>query len=279
MRGVLQALLFAMLTACAGTESLGRLGVEITDTGIEVGRSSGAFIAAWKDERTLVFSEVIDPSWYVKYGESRFPGESLQIVFYNVISKKKEVYRPGRLACFRNGRIAYYLRIPDPAKSGELKQVLYVGELGKEQLIQKTMEIRLNEFDCDMREVVPGRTYGYLMEYLKREDGYIDGGKAFPGELQYRTPAVWYGFMWRGISRSEHDRDLGIAGLEVLVFDLSNNELMAVRRNFLRVSISSRGLRVNWQIGKKCMEVKEDLHAKVLKPINPYVNIRVEKIQ
>lgn len=88
-----------------------------------------------------------------------------------------------------------------------------------------------------------------------------------------------YGFMWRGISRSEHDRDLGIAGLEVLVFDLSNNELMAVRRNFLRVSISSRGLRVNWQIGKKCMEVKEDLHAKVLKPINPYVNIRVEKIQ
>ena len=41
-----------------------------------------------------------------------------------------------------------------------------------------------------------------------------------------------YGFMWRGIERP-HDRELGIAGGEVIVLDLQTNEILGVRRGFL----------------------------------------------
>lgn len=41
-----------------------------------------------------------------------------------------------------------------------------------------------------------------------------------------------YGFTWRGIERP-HDRDLGIAGGELIVLDLQTNEILAVRRGFL----------------------------------------------
>ena len=43
-----------------------------------------------------------------------------------------------------------------------------------------------------------------------------------------------YGFTWRGITRP-HDRELGIAGGEVHRFDLQTNEVLAVRRGYLRV--------------------------------------------
>jgi hypothetical protein len=41
-----------------------------------------------------------------------------------------------------------------------------------------------------------------------------------------------YGFTWRGIERP-HDRELGIAGGELIVLDLQTNELLGVRRGFL----------------------------------------------
>lgn len=41
-----------------------------------------------------------------------------------------------------------------------------------------------------------------------------------------------YGFTWRGIERP-HDRELGIAGGELIVLDLQTNEILAVRRGFL----------------------------------------------
>jgi hypothetical protein len=42
-----------------------------------------------------------------------------------------------------------------------------------------------------------------------------------------------YGYTWRGISRS-HDRELGIAGGELIVMDLEKNEVLAVKRGFIR---------------------------------------------
>jgi hypothetical protein len=41
-----------------------------------------------------------------------------------------------------------------------------------------------------------------------------------------------YGFAWRGIERP-HDRELGIAGGELIVLDLQANEILAIRRGFL----------------------------------------------
>lgn len=42
-----------------------------------------------------------------------------------------------------------------------------------------------------------------------------------------------YGFTWRGVSRP-HDRELGIAGGELIVFDLETHEVLGLRRGYAR---------------------------------------------
>lgn len=42
-----------------------------------------------------------------------------------------------------------------------------------------------------------------------------------------------YGYTWRGIRRP-HDRELGIVGGELIVMDMLSNEVLAVRRGFIR---------------------------------------------
>lgn len=79
-----------------------------------------------------------------------------------------------------------------------------------------------------------------------------------------------YGFTWRGIERP-HDRELGIAGGELIVLDLQNNEILAIRRGFLlsgKVLDSPTG--IFWLGAAACplnevWSTKEFLH-KVLKP-------------
>lgn len=44
-------------------------------------------------------------------------------------------------------------------------------------------------------------------------------------------PTSTYGYTWRGIKRP-HDRELGIAGGELIVLNLETNEILGVRRNF-----------------------------------------------
>lgn len=80
-----------------------------------------------------------------------------------------------------------------------------------------------------------------------------------------------YGFTWRGIERP-HDRELGIAGGELIVLDLQTNEILALRRGFLRsgeVLDSPTG--IFWLGAQACpprpvWATKEFLH-KVLKPL------------
>lgn len=54
-------------------------------------------------------------------------------------------------------------------------------------------------------------------------------------QRQYsELPKSRYGFTWRGIQRP-HDRELGIAGGELIVLDLETNEILAIRRGFARL--------------------------------------------
>jgi hypothetical protein len=79
-----------------------------------------------------------------------------------------------------------------------------------------------------------------------------------------------YGYTWRGIARP-HDRELGIAGGEIIILDLQANEVLAVRRGYLRTTnIRETGGRVWWLGGHSCpsnMPGREEtfIH-KVLKP-------------
>ena len=46
------------------------------------------------------------------------------------------------------------------------------------------------------------------------------------------TPTAQYGFTWRGIKRP-HDREMGIAGGELIVLDLKTHEVLGIRRGFV----------------------------------------------
>ena len=70
--------------------------------------------------------------------------------------------------------------------------------------------------------------------------------------LRFSTLKSRYGYTWRGIKRP-HDRELGIAGSELIIFDLQSNEILAVRRGFVR----SGGVRnnltgVGWLTAPSC---------------------------
>lgn len=61
-----------------------------------------------------------------------------------------------------------------------------------------------------------------------------------------------YGYTWRGIDRS-HDRELGIAGGELIVLDLKTNEVLAVRRGYMRTGFVRNNLTgVWWLTGPSC---------------------------
>lgn len=82
-----------------------------------------------------------------------------------------------------------------------------------------------------------------------------------------------FGYTWRGINHP-HERELGIVGGELIVFDLQSNEILAVRRGFIKgdVDLDSvfaiRG--IAWE--KRCPSYAPDEQIKfilnVLKPLS-----------
>jgi hypothetical protein len=83
-----------------------------------------------------------------------------------------------------------------------------------------------------------------------------------------------FGYIWRGIARP-HDRELGIAGGELIVLDTQNNEVLAVRRGFIRSGDVRNNLTGVWWLGgHACPKGKKgridfytfDLLREVLKP-------------
>ena len=84
-----------------------------------------------------------------------------------------------------------------------------------------------------------------------------------------------YGYIWRGVTRP-HDRELGIAGGELIVLDAQNDEVLAVRRGFIRSGDVRNNLTGVWWLGgHACPKGKKgrtdfytfDLLREVLKPI------------
>ena len=106
---------------------------------------------------------------------------------------------------------------------------------------------------------------------------YEDGQYMYPRDQQpplieerIQVPKSRYGFTWRGISRP-HDRELGIAGGEVILLDLRVNEVLAVRRGYLASGRTRDTVGGIWWLGaaacpsRPVTAMGEFLH-KVLKP-------------
>lgn len=95
-----------------------------------------------------------------------------------------------------------------------------------------------------------------------------------------RSPDSKYGYLWRGISRPQ-DRELAIAGGELIVVDLGTSEVLGIRRGFARTGFAqgSRGP-INWETAEVCPRLRSSpdgrdkginfsrwFVSKVLKPI------------
>lgn len=64
-----------------------------------------------------------------------------------------------------------------------------------------------------------------------------------------------FGYTWRGLKRPS-DREHGIAGGEVLIYDLTTREVLAVRRQFLISLGNTRtGEKAAWEIAARCPQL------------------------
>jgi hypothetical protein len=101
--------------------------------------------------------------------------------------------------------------------------------------------------------------------------GYVQG-KSPMNKEQAATLKSRHGYTWRGIKRP-HDRELGIVGGELIILDLQTNEVLAVRRGFIRSGDVRNNLTGIWWLGGHvCPEHRDaNVHtyefiSKVLKP-------------
>lgn len=126
---------------------------------------------------------------------------------------------------------------------------------------------------------LPGQTSVGYRRYYK--DTNANPGKLFSAWLNghhERIPYVvaleddkqvrsQFGYTWRSITRP-HDRELGIAGGELIILNLANHEVLAVRRGFTKGDLHPTGLRFEWKLpcpnGPKTMT--QEFIQQVLKP-------------
>lgn len=102
------------------------------------------------------------------------------------------------------------------------------------------------------------RLFGYTTENARDTKGRLTT------HLKEKTPMQFegaehlqsrYGFTWRGIKRPQ-DREHGIAGGELLIYDLQTKEVFAVRRQFA-ISLGNRrtGESAAWEVAATCNKI------------------------
>ena len=67
---------------------------------------------------------------------------------------------------------------------------------------------------------------------------------------------VRYGYTWRGIKR-DRDREYGISGGELIIYDLQSRAVLAVRRQFLIAGPNPRGEgKTMWEVAGQCSQLR-----------------------
>lgn len=111
-------------------------------------------------------------------------------------------------------------------------------ETGRQLLVRSGAYVFLEERSSDLTKGTAYRRYTAkytnAKKTLVREDVGVLGSR--------------YGYIWRGIIRA-HDRELGIAGGELIVLDAQSHEVVAVRRGFIRSGDVRNNLTGIWWLG------------------------------
>ena len=108
---------------------------------------------------------------------------------------------------------------------------------------------------------------------IKRYSGYDGKNRNTMVEEGVFDRKSRYGYIWRGI-QSPRDRELGIAGGELIVLDLQTNEVLAVRRGFIRSGNVRNLTGIWWLSAPVCPKdagrlfYTSEFISRVLKPLN-----------
>jgi len=111
--------------------------------------------------------------------------------------------------------------------------------------------------------IVPGlRHYKFIEEknaatgLFERATGFVTG-ETRPKVLERSDERISkYGLTWRGIKR-HHDRESGVAGSEWIIIDLVSNEVLAVRRTYVRTGgVRNTAGNVWWLNAAQCPNFK-----------------------
>ncbi len=89
----------------------------------------------------------------------------------------------------------------------------------------------------------------------RRYEGYDGQNKRSLRNVEVTELKSRYGYTWRGIKRP-HDRELGIAGGELIVLDIQTNEVLAVRRGYIRSGNVRNLTGIWWLNGQICPQGK-----------------------
>ena len=122
----------------------------------------------------------------------------------------------------------------------------------------------------EIRKAEPASGLESPTRYL-RYSGYVQDKSPMTTE-EVLTVKSQYGYTWRGVKRL-HDRELGIVGGELIVMDLQSNEVLAVRRGYIRSGDVRNNLTGVWWLGghvcpayKHANAYTYEFLSKVLKP-------------
>ena len=128
----------------------------------------------------------------------------------------------------------------------------------------------------EIRKAEPPGGLKSATQYL-RYSGYVQDKSPMKLE-EVSALKSRYGYTWRGIKRP-HDRELGIVGGELIVMDVPSNEVLAVRRGFIRSGDVRNNLTGVWWLGghvcptyKHANAYTYEFLSKVLKPTSVTAN-------
>lgn len=95
-------------------------------------------------------------------------------------------------------------------------------------------------------------TGGQKLTGYERFTGYNSRHLESMKRESVQTMSSRYGYTWRSITRP-HDRELGIAGGELIVLDLEKKEVLGVRRGYIRSGMIRNNLTgIWWLTGQAC---------------------------
>lgn len=103
------------------------------------------------------------------------------------------------------------------------------------------------------------RLFGYTRERANNQGGSLTDHFRQKDPMQVAgipEPTARYGYTWRGIRRVR-DREHGIAGGELLIYDRLTKEVLAARRQFLIAAKNPRGTgKAMWEVATSCSQVR-----------------------